>query len=140
MTETEDRSKPAAQDDAERLPPSEGAKRARDELLDELLSPSPRAARRATQTQTGLTPLDLLTEDIPAEQRLLISWLARRKQAPFEEISAFMAQHGIPAEQRAADARRHAGKRAAPSSAAGRRNMLSDRFSRHSAAHRRRFA
>jgi CRP-like cAMP-binding protein len=99
MTETEDRSKPAAQDDAERLPPSEGAKRARDELLDELLSPSPRAARRATQTQTGLTPLDLLTEDIPAEQRLLISWLARRKQAPFEEISAFVAQHGIPAER-----------------------------------------
>lgn len=73
----------------------ERAKRERDERLGDLLSPS---ARRATQTHTGLTPLDLLTEEIPTAQRTLIGWLARRKQATFEEISAFAAQSGMTTE------------------------------------------
>ena len=112
MTEKDDLPTPPPSSDepekrAESLPPlPEGMKTAREELLGDLLSPSARAARAARQAdvarstpQTGLTPLDLITSDIPAAQQLLINWVRRRKQARFEEISTFVAQHNIQADQ-----------------------------------------
>ncbi len=110
MTEKDDLPPPPPSSDeserrAESLPPlPEGMKTAREELISDLLSPSARAARAArnaarSTTQTGLTPLDLITSDIPAVQQLLINWVRRRKQARFEEISAFLAQHNIQADQ-----------------------------------------
>ncbi|RMF50503.1 MAG: cyclic nucleotide-binding domain-containing protein [Chloroflexota bacterium] len=96
MIEEDDLPKPPADDSEKR---AEGLQSPRDEPLSSLLHPKARAARTATQTHTGLTPLDLIAEDVAAEQRLLVGWLARRKQAAFEEISAFLTQQGIEAEQ-----------------------------------------
>ncbi|RPI94176.1 MAG: hypothetical protein EHM39_12400, partial [Chloroflexi bacterium] len=61
------------------------------DLLDKLLGsahgtgqPSNNTAPTGTSTdkQPGLNPLDLL--ELPADQRELINWLARRKQARFD--------------------------------------------------------
>ncbi|MDL1921881.1 cyclic nucleotide-binding domain-containing protein [Chloroflexi bacterium CFX3] len=114
MTEKDDLPTPPPSSDepekrAESLPPlPEGMKTAREELLSDLLNPRARAARaarqadaarRTAQVPSGLTPFDLITDQIPAVQQLLINWVRRRKQARFEEISAFVAQHNIHADQ-----------------------------------------
>ncbi len=45
----------------------------------------------------GITPLDLLTGDIPRDQRQIISWLSRRKQATLPHIQeAMQAQNHTP--------------------------------------------
>ncbi len=71
------------------LPPSE----------QQLAAAQPDPAPRPSATQAGLTPLTLLTEDIPLEQRQLISWLARRKQATAEEVRQFLLGRGLAAER-----------------------------------------
>ncbi len=60
---------------------------------------SGRATRRAAQTQTGLTALDLLSEALPPPQRLLIGWLARRKPATLSEVSDFWQARGQAAQE-----------------------------------------
>jgi CRP-like cAMP-binding protein len=65
----------------------------------EQMSPSKRADQRTTQTQTGLTLLNLLTEDILPEQRAVLSWLARRKQATFQEICSFLRERSLNTDQ-----------------------------------------
>lgn len=82
------------------LPPN--TKTTREELLGDLLSPKAREARQSRggiaskpttgSTGTGLTPLDLLTLDIPDAERQFIGWLSRRKLAFFKEISQYLAK------------------------------------------------
>lgn len=58
-----------------------------------------RAPRRTTQTQTGLTALDLLSEAIAPPQRKLIGWLARREPATLSEVSDFWQARGQAAQE-----------------------------------------
>lgn len=77
------------------------AKTTREELLGDLLSPKAREARQSRgiaskpvtgNSSTGLTPLDLITQDIPDTERQVIGWLSRRKLAFFKEIAEFLAK------------------------------------------------
>lgn len=65
-----------------------------DELLDQYLKPDPRKDKRrdsrpnpkpaASGEHGGLNPMDML--DLPNEQRDVVNWLSRRKQATFDEL------------------------------------------------------
>lgn len=57
-----------------------------DDPLDGLLGSLRRKAPASQENDKGLNPVDLLA--LPRAQRDLVNWLARRKQAHFEEIQA----------------------------------------------------
>ncbi len=61
-----------------------------DHSLDQLLGPLRKPARPGgSQEETGLNPFDLLA--LPDDQRDLLNWLSRRKQARFNDIQAALS-------------------------------------------------